>query len=115
MILRRCTCRICLHPIRGVQFIPEKVVLRKGETEISGYFLIEGDAVVRLKDVTISFTITGGNKQIWADQAEFDNVNISIRPGEKEPHTSVVVNPEAPAYDGPFKFDCKLKYWNAEK
>ena len=97
----------------GVKFFPEKVVLRKGETEISGYFLNEGDSVVRFRECAITFTITTGNKQIWADKAEFSNADITLRPGEKTTHTFVVVNPDAPAYDGPFKFDCKVKYWTA--
>ena len=98
------------HSEDGLKYVVEKVVLRKGETEISGYFLNEGGSDVRLKDITLSFTVTNEKKQIWADETDVVNANISVRPGEKTPHTFVVANPGAPAYDGPFDFDYKMNY-----
>lgn len=94
----------------GLQYIVEKIVLRKGETEITGYFLNEGGSDVRLKDITLSFTVMNGKKQIWADETDIANANITVRPGEKTPHTFIVTNPAAPAYDGPFEFDYKMEY-----
>ena len=94
----------------GLQYVVENDILRKGETEISGYFLNEGGSDVRLKDITLSFAVANGKKQIWADETDIVNANISVRPGEKKPHTFVVANPGAPAYDGPFDFDYKMNY-----
>ena len=94
----------------GLQYVVENVVLRKGETEIFGFFAKEGTSDVHLKDVVLSFRVTNGKKMIWSDEAQFNNVNISVRHGERKPHTFVVTNPEAPAYDGPFDFDYTLNY-----
>lgn len=94
----------------GVQFIVENVVLRKGETEISGYFTKDGGSAIQMKDVTLSFSATEGNKVIWSDEGLFGNVNIPVRPGERTPHTFIVENPGAPAYNGPFHFEYNLTY-----
>ncbi len=94
----------------GLQYIVEQVILRRGETEISGYFLNEGVTDVHLKDMALSFTVVNGKKQIWADETDIANANITVRPGEQKPHTFVVTNPAAPAYDGPFDFDYRMNY-----
>ena len=94
----------------GVQFIVENVVLRKGATEISGYFTKDGDTTLQMKDFSLSFSLRDGKNLIWSDEGLFNNVNISIRPKERTPHTFVVENPNAPAYDGPFDFEYNLQY-----
>jgi len=94
----------------GVQFVVENVVLRKGATELSGYFTKRGDSVVQMKNVTLSFVVKDGKKTIWSDEGLFDNVNLSVRPGERTPHTFVVENPNAPAFDGPFDFEYNFTY-----
>lgn len=94
----------------GTKFIVEDIILRKGETEISGYFTKENGPDSVLKSLVLSFEITSGKKTIWADEGNFDNVNISVRSGARTPHTFVITNPEAPAYDGPFDFHYNIRY-----
>ncbi len=93
---------------RRVQFVSETVVLRKSATELSGYFTKSGDSTVQMKNVTLPFNAKDCKKQIWSDKGRFEDVDISVRPGERTPHTFVVENPSAPAYDAPFSFGYNL-------
>ena len=94
----------------GMQYIVEDIRLRKGETEISGYFSNEGTASVQMKSVVLSFHVTDGNKNIWSDEGVFDDMDISVRPGEQRPYTFIVKNPEAPAYDGPLDVAYHIRF-----
>ncbi|MBQ8698949.1 MAG: hypothetical protein IJ521_08130 [Schwartzia sp.] len=94
----------------GMKYIVEDIRLRKGETEIYGYFSNEGTASVQMKSVVLSFHVTDGNKNIWSDEGVFDDMDISVRPGEQRPYTFIVKNPEAPAYDGPLDVAYHIRF-----
>ena len=51
-----------------------------------------------------------GDKEIWADDAYFENVNLTLPPGQRVKHTFAVENPKSPAYDGPFDMKFNMKF-----
>lgn len=99
------------HSDEGLTYTAVDADLRKGEAEIDGYFVNNGKNPVTIKEAHITLTFKDDKgKVIWQDETVINNLNLTVKPGEKAESNFVVTNPNAPAYSGSFDLDYHIEY-----
>jgi len=95
----------------GLSYTAEDADLRKGETEIDGYFTNNGSEPFKIHRVKISFDVYDENKKmIWSDESVIENLNIVVKPGgATETADFIIANPNAPAWTGAFNLEYRME------
>lgn len=95
----------------GLSFVAEDADLRKGEAEVSGYFANSGTNPIKINKINISMSFYDEKgKLIWNDETEINNINLTVKPGTKEPATLTIHNPQAPDFKGNFDMKYTMNY-----
>lgn len=95
----------------GLSYTAIDADIRKGEAEIDGYFVNNGKNTVKISEVHVTLTFKDDKgKLIWHGDTVIKNLNIVVKPGEKEESNFIITGANTPGYDGSFDMDYNIEY-----